>query len=418
MRLFYLLLVLLLSPTSLYLIAADWVVEGSSEVSKDQLGETRIKVSPNKIYITAWYWVQREDLLSQPESASHDQQVIPITDLVIPRKVREFYEATKPARFKKSAAKAEIQSGLPAKYLVVSITEAGMGNRLRVIGSAEIMAGLTNRQLVVYWPVNIHLPGRWQDFFKRPLVMFENSGLSELGYSFERITSAQPNDPLIRNLGLKNNPAAQHGVLPYLADYREPIVYFESTLSFTPYKMTRGDWLEKRSAFYEQLSPNEWIKQEVKVFADKNKFDEYYMVGVHYRGWQMGESDNNEKLTNDPSNKYIQEFIDAMKKELLRPDSKTDNKPVAFFLAADNQSAKDAIMKNDLFSGRIFTRSDEIERNTVRGQESALVDFYLLGLTNFIIGTSGSSFSKEAAFLTKQRKKFSVGDDPYHNRKN
>ncbi len=137
------------------------------------------------------------------------------------------------------------------------------------------------------------------------------------------------------------------------------------------------------------------------------------MVGIHYRGWQMGESDDNPQLTNDPSNKYVRSFIDTMKETFERRRARTDNKPVAFFLAADNQKVKEEIMKEPLFQGRIFTRSVEIERNTVRGQESAMVDFDLLGSTNFIIGTPQSSFSAGAANLTKESRKIEVGDDPY-----
>ncbi len=299
------------------------------------------------------------------------------------------------------------------RYLVVSITFAGMGNRLRVIASAEIVARITGRQLVVDWPINIHMPGHWQNFFSSPLVTFDSSDLPGLGYSLEKIKLAPKNDPEIKNLGEQNNCYAELEVLPHLSSFDEPIVYFASTLPFKPITMERDEYDREMTAIYKRLVPNEWIQKEVKDFRDINKFDDYYMIGVHYRGWQMGETDKNTKLTNDPSNKHVNLFIETMTKEFVRPLSRTDHKPVAFFLAADNQDAKNALLNEPLFKGRIFNRPEGIERNSIRGQESAMVDFFLLSSTNFVIGTTASSFSREAARLTKQNKKISMGESPY-----
>jgi hypothetical protein len=50
----------------------------------------------------------------------------------------------------------------------------------------------------------------------------------------------------------------------------------------------------------------------------------------------------------------------------------------------------------------------------VLGQQSALVDWFLLGETNYIIGTHQSSFSDEAAYLTKQLRKDNTGGTAYN----
>lgn len=299
------------------------------------------------------------------------------------------------------------------RYLVVSSTIVGMGNRLRVIASAQILAEQTGRMLVVHWPINEHMPGTWNDFFQNELVTFEKSPLVELDYSMEKLIEAPPYSAVILNLGNRNTDPHIMQAVAQIEKAKHDIVYLHTTLRFKSNFITRETYRDKMVDFYKKMIPNDYIKKEVSSFINQHKFDNYFMIGAHYRGWHMGETDNNPKLTRDPSNKYLNNFIDLMKQELSRPLDKTNTMPVAFFLATDNQEAKEKLMNDASLKDCIFTRDTPIERDSIRGQEHAMVDFFLLGATNFIIGTCSSSFSDEAAMLTQQAKKIEVGYVPY-----
>jgi len=64
-------------------------------------------------------------------------------------------------------------------------------------------------------------------------------------------------------------------------------------------------------------------------------------------------------------------------------------------------------------AGRIFITTFPIERKTIEGQQNALIEWFLLGSTEYIIGTYQSSFSDEAAYLTTQRRKVDLGGAVY-----
>lgn len=303
----------------------------------------------------------------------------------------------------------------PEKYLLVSIVKAGIGNRLRVIASGQIMADILKRKLIVHWPVNIHMPGKWQDLFQNPLTMLEDSPLAELGYDLKKIKNTALHDPVVCNLSVQNNKHARQNVLPYLEVFKQPIIYFESTIPFKVQHMPERSYEKSMNQYYLALKPTADIQEEIDGFKEKYNFNSYFMIGVHYRGWQMGKTDVNEKLTNDPTNKYIEQFVDVMIKEIQEVAKGQQSKPVAFFLAADNNAAKNSLLREPKLAGRIFTRDEDIERDSLQGQSSAMVDFFLLGSTNYIIGTTESSFSRGAARLTVQARKISVGADPYQD---
>lgn len=300
------------------------------------------------------------------------------------------------------------------RYLVIT-TFAGMANRLRILASAKIMAALTDRQLVVDWPVKSdELPGKWTDFFINPLIVFENSSLEKEGCSLSTIKNAQAGDAKIKNLGTQNDAEAQKR-LAQITEDKEAIVYFGTSLPFQPDEkyLSGQEYRERRQLFYKSLDPTTLVQKAIKDFKKTHRFDDYFMIGVHYRGWQTGRPDTQSNLIADPTNRYIGDFISEMKKAKAATLADTDGKPVAFFLASDNQDAREKIQAAPELAGAVFTREEEVDRTTIRGQESALVDFFLLGATNYIIGTAQSSFSDEAAHLTKQDKKIDVGQPAY-----
>jgi hypothetical protein len=301
------------------------------------------------------------------------------------------------------------------RYLVIK-TYAGMANRLRILASARIMAALTDRHLVVHWPINPReMAGTWSDFFLNPLTLFENSPLALKDHcTLKDISQAYVGDSYIKNLGNLNDAGEGNDRVRKITKDTEPVVYFETSLNFSPDSndMSSSDYKKRYRDFYENLDPVLRITQAVTKFQKDNDFENKYLIGIHYRSWNSGPADDVD-INRDLEHRYVEDFLKKMKDAVNQPLSDTDNKPVAFFLATDSATIKEKMLASPELAGRIYTAPYEIERDTITGQQNALIDFFLLGKTNYIIGTYQSSFSDEAAHLTVQNRKVDVGAAVY-----
>ena len=204
-------------------------------------------------------------------------------------------------------------------------------------------------------------------------------------------------------------------ILGDITKFNEPIVFFATSLPFRPADkyLSDAEYVKKYRAYYKSLDPHLWVTNTVKQFQKEHKFADYFMVGIHYRSWSTGKADDIPSLTIDKEHRYINDFINAINNAAATPLSQTDQKPVAFFLATDDPKIKEKIQAIPGLKNRIFTRNIPIDRSTIYEQESALVDWFLLGSTNYIIGTYQSSFSDEAAHLTKQNRKIDIGNSAF-----
>ncbi len=302
-----------------------------------------------------------------------------------------------------------------AKYLVVR-PYAGLSNRLRVLASAKIMAALTDRYLVVDWSVvPDELPGTWQDFFLSPMTTYEQSPLAKEGCTLDMIHNAPENDPKIKNLGNANSSAG-NAIVAEIPEFTEPIVFFGTSLSFRPDQKYISDkeYKSRYTTFYKDLDPHTWVRDAVQEFQKQHEFERYFMVGAHYRAWVTGTPDETQDVTTDREHRYLNDFVIKLKEAMHKPLAQTKNKPVAFFLASDDPTLKEKLLAIPEFKGRIFTRDIKIDRSTIHGQEDALVDWFLLGDTNYIIGTYQSTYSEEAAHLTEENRKIEFGKTAYN----
>jgi hypothetical protein len=300
------------------------------------------------------------------------------------------------------------------KFLIIT-TYAGMGNRLRILSSAKVMAAVTGRQLIVDWPLlKKEMPGFWSDFFLNPLINYEQSSLYRQGCPLRSIYKASKNDPNIENLGDQND-ATSSKTLADIPAITKNIVYFGTSLPFRPEEqyLSSSEYREKIRLFYRNLDPVKWITDEVNAFKKQYNLDKYFMIGVHYRAWNTGAPDVHGKLISDLEMRYLPDFIQEMKKALAMPLADTDQKEVAFFIASDKKEVKEKLTNEPSFKGHVFYRDIPADRSTIDGQRSDLVEFFLLGETNYIIGTYQSSYSDEAANLTKQGRKINIGQAAY-----
>jgi hypothetical protein len=103
-------------------------------------------------------------------------------------------------------------------------------------------------------------------------------------------------------------------------------------------------------------------------------------IGIHIR-----RSDNALSIQHSP----IKAFVDAMQRE-IDADSNT-----MFFLATDSTGEEQYLKRT--FPDRILTYNKQLDRNSEKGIQDALIDLYSLSNTKKIIGSYYSSFSEVAA---------------------
>lgn len=252
------------------------------------------------------------------------------------------------------------------------------------------------------------------------MITIEHSKLANDGCTIDRIKNAPSGDFIIENMGNQNGAGSQKK-LAKIPQFDKPIVYFETSFNFAPEEkyMAIDEYNRRYAEFYKNLVPNKKIQDNIIGFKKKYDFENKYVVGVHYRSWDAGPSDDRgDELRRDLNFRYVSDYIKEMKAILHRSPEKVDNKEVLFFLAADSPDVKKAILSDPDLKNVVVTRNDRIERETKYGQESALVDLFLLGGGEFIIGTYQSSFSDEAKFLTKERRKINMGEPAYNTNLN
>lgn len=146
------------------------------------------------------------------------------------------------------------------KYLVIT-PYAGLGNRLRILASAKIMAAISDRKLVIDWGIlDKEMPGNFDDFFLNPLITYEKSDLKNHGCTLKKIRNAKGDDKNIKNLGNKNGGTdldadlKRLSLIPY---DEEPIVYFGTSLNFRPDEklLPRAEYDDRYALFYKDLDP-------------------------------------------------------------------------------------------------------------------------------------------------------------------
>ena len=294
------------------------------------------------------------------------------------------------------------------KYLILQ-PSLGLANRLRAIASASVMAKLSKRKLIIDWQIDDDLESDWRMLFREPKLTFLNeSNLMQEGCSREEIFKSDK--AFIINPVTEESFYVRLKWMSEIPSYdSDPIIFIQTAQKFEPQEhfLGKAKFEQQYVDFFKSLRPIDAIAQKINELKKEYHFKEKFMVGVHYRAWSTGGADSD--VEQDKKGKYINEFIQKMIEAINTHPQETNNKPVAFFLATDDPKIKKKFIENKELQGRIFTREIPIDRQSITGQQDALVDWFLLGDTNYIIGTEGSSFSDEAAHLTKENKKIPIG---------
>lgn len=182
------------------------------------------------------------------------------------------------------------------------------------------------------------------------------------------------------------------------------IIFIKDYTALIPRSIPFGKYKDYYLEFHQRLKPRQDIADNVANFIAAN-FINRNIVGVHYRSWAANVGDKDWNLEVTPTELFFREMENAV----------CENENTVFYVATD--CLENLIKFEEQFPGKIFHFPvHNVERQTIHGQKCALVDWYLLQNTSYIIGTRQSTFSDEAAIFTKQHKKTELG--PYAFAKN
>ncbi len=271
------------------------------------------------------------------------------------------------------------------KYLVLSFgARTGMANRIKSTVSALVSAELTGRKVCLAWPINDDMVAGFDDLFINDIPLL---------YNFAPLTKKR----LIFRFPYEQTNQYE----PRIASSTSDVVLMDSYKTFRDRDIKFKDFFALYLKHLKSLKPVKDISEDVNRFAARN-FNGKDVVGIHFRSWSAGVGDESWNLKSE----NISEFFKEMDKELKQ------NPEVFFFVTADDKKLKDKFVEQ--YGDKIILSGiPVIARNTVESQKYGLFEWLLLGKTRFIIGTTLSTFSDEAALLTIEQRKINIGTSQF-----
>lgn len=287
------------------------------------------------------------------------------------------------------------------KRAIFAHVQYGLGNRLRVLGSAMALAQASGRVLVVIWEKDIHLNCEFSDLFSNDMVLIKNINLPWPPRHH------YPDDFSMRYTDFYNFMRSQNEMAYNPSKVINPRngrhLYFKSAYvvlsSFTP-----GIASRMRVDHWQVLRHNLVPRVEVMKIVNDPAFDDIrQMTGVHIRSRSIKEDiDGVDEGHYGSSSSARTDFW----RQLTQVDTfikymKNLNDDIIFFVAADKKSAIQ-VLRNEFGEDRII--SIPREKNCVRRDTEcailALADMYLLSRVSTLLGSNWSSFSEIASRLS------------------
>lgn len=262
---------------------------------------------------------------------------------------------------------------------ITLIPVGGLANRMRAIASAVELSRICDCRLNVYWFRDMGLNARFGDIFcgmnldkvniyegdftdkllyDRPRKY--NLWLSEISQKmfFSRCIYEKEVNSYCRDIE-RFKKLLCNGNL-YISSCYPVIDYPESLLS-------------------DIFRPIDEIQTEVMARIARMSD---CRIGVHIR-----RTDHTVAINNSPN----ELFYAAIDEELLH------NETLTIYLATDSEEVKAAFA--DRYGDKVFYSSIRADRNSISGIREAVVEMYMLSMTDKIFGSCGSSYSEIAAAL-------------------
>ena len=282
----------------------------------------------------------------------------------------------------------------------------GLGNRLRSLASAYVIAKNTNRSLVLVWIPDEHCQASFFDLFDKNYI---TKGLTVVDKKDEISKIFMHHRVIDETHSSISFDFSRHSDLPFLdyynySKYKNEYIKDESSddiyvVSACVLNNRNTNWYQE-SIFLRHLVPKEEILN--KVFETEFKYNSLKnVVGVHIR---MGQDPvlyafEDVSKYNDREKSLIQRWRQASNWKNFVPKMEELiklNSDQRFYISADNKQVYIEFQKLEQFKDKlIFTARDTYDRN-IEDIKSALVDLYLLSKCKLILGSNWSSFTEIA----------------------
>jgi len=248
---------------------------------------------------------------------------------------------------------------VPHKYLLAyNGMDTGLGNRVRVILSAQILAEREDRKLLYVWPTGRAFGPRFND-------LFDFSGGTAVPRSVSRL--------LAKRWGYDD------ATLRWLDDAKRQRLLWQIRTG-APLELPDGSptWGER----FRELRPATDIAQRVQTLFDRELRGRAY-VGVMIRAHSVSHSQTKEASP-------VEWFVDRMRAiRAQRPET-------TFYVSCDVPEVQQQVMAD---FGNCVGQTDKGGYNTTEGVKSSIVDLYLLAASQQLVAPHFSSFIHLAQHL-------------------
>lgn len=294
------------------------------------------------------------------------------------------------ARVEKIEKEKKGQSSCLRKNKVIVDVQYGLGNRLRALASAQLLAQKTGREFVLVWIPDIHCQAEFHDLFTNDFPVINSLDKTDLSsadkYNYMATEAGSEKDKLI------NHDSGRD-------------IYVKSAFVLN-HKFTKANNLSK---VLQQLDP----VQEIKDIIGQYKVED--RIGLHIRSGGGKEAskdpwDNSENWSAKGKENLFywrerstpQVFMQEMDR-LLSVDQS-----LKFFLATDSDDIYGQFQER--YPDKIAFLKRDLYDRSLEQQKYALADILLLSKTQYILGSYWSSFSEIAQRIGGNPMKYSGKD--------
>lgn len=276
-------------------------------------------------------------------------------------------------------------------------TRNGLGNRLRALASAYVIAKETGRKLHVVWIPDHHCQAKFSDLFSINDLFIEviiietwtdyNKYLEIDIFIYENEDNSSK---AIYNYEKNKNK--------YIDDTIDEDIYIVSACTLNN---KHTNW-SKECQIIKQFEPISEIKDIITKFSLNNQVEE--TIGIHIR---MGQSE--QKYSYENISFYSAKDKESIRKwrsgshwsiftrEMENILSKNPNQK--FFLCCDSEESYQEIKNSPYQNNIVYFEKVHFDRSTEQ-IKSALIDLVLLSKTKYIMGSNWSSFTEVAHRLS------------------
>jgi hypothetical protein len=279
----------------------------------------------------------------------------------------------------------------------------GLGNRLRALASAAVLAEKSNRILCVVWKKDMHFDAFFSDLFDESDILVSDSNI--FNKKITCIEQCKPHPQPYPNATCEMPPVQQR--LQTIGEIIKNIdlyncaddICIESSCTII-HPLT--SWSLERTWLKTKLIPKLHIQHTISMLS--TQYDIKNCIGIHIRMGQTSKHHNYEKYFNWDINSQISilknrklshyQFFMGEIEKIWKHDPTQK-----FFLCADNELIYNKFISKypemlDQNTSRILHYEKNSFDRSVNQLIGAVIDVYLLSKTKYVLGSLWSSFTE------------------------